>query len=338
MPRRVGMTLVEVLVAIFVMAIGMLSLLTLFPLGALRMANAIQNDKCAQAAVNASALADVKNVRSDMALTDPTGQGRWNAFNDGKTHQGSNDPNDTASISAALNSALPSPDGPSYAVFVDPLGFLASVSPTWLAADPQSKIQRCRPSYTFGLTASPYTAFAGALINAKAYQSFAMMDDIIYDKNTGFGLTPFQRELNYTWAYLLQRPRTSDPSVVTCSVVVYNKRPMSLTSNLNLPEFVYPAASFNTSKNSITITFTAASEPPLRPGDWILDSTVIGSAPAVPHATFYRVVGLNPISATSIEYEVDRSLRGFPAGAVSTGTAVVLEGVVEVFERGVGRH
>ena len=43
MIRRRGATLLEVLVAIFVMGIGMLALLALFPLGVLTMRQAIQH-------------------------------------------------------------------------------------------------------------------------------------------------------------------------------------------------------------------------------------------------------------------------------------------------------
>ena len=54
---RTGLTLIEVLVSIFIMAIGLLALLTLFPLGALTMAQAIKDDRCAQSAYIAQALA-----------------------------------------------------------------------------------------------------------------------------------------------------------------------------------------------------------------------------------------------------------------------------------------
>jgi prepilin-type N-terminal cleavage/methylation domain-containing protein len=50
---RPGVTLLEVLVAIFIMAIGLLALLTLFPLGAMRMAQALKDDRAAQTAVSA---------------------------------------------------------------------------------------------------------------------------------------------------------------------------------------------------------------------------------------------------------------------------------------------
>src|SRR5262245_56539469 len=55
--RRPGITLLEVLVAIFILALGLLSLLTLFPLGALTMAQAIKDQRSADAAANANAIA-----------------------------------------------------------------------------------------------------------------------------------------------------------------------------------------------------------------------------------------------------------------------------------------
>jgi hypothetical protein len=58
MTRRSGITLIEVLVAIFVMGIGCIALLVLFPLGALTMAQGIRDDRSAQATVQASAFAD----------------------------------------------------------------------------------------------------------------------------------------------------------------------------------------------------------------------------------------------------------------------------------------
>jgi Tfp pilus assembly protein PilV len=42
--RRAGLSRVEVLVAMFIMALGMIALLTLFPLGALQMGQALKDD------------------------------------------------------------------------------------------------------------------------------------------------------------------------------------------------------------------------------------------------------------------------------------------------------
>ena len=51
--RRAGLTLTEVLVALFVAALGLISLMTLFPLGALQLGQALKDDRCAQTAAQA---------------------------------------------------------------------------------------------------------------------------------------------------------------------------------------------------------------------------------------------------------------------------------------------
>src|SRR5205085_11693322 len=108
MPCRRGATLIEVLVAIFVMGIGLIALLTLFPLGALRMAQAIQDDRCASAARNAMAVATMRDVRNDPAARTPPWFPKADVFKDALPDQGRQLPAD--------------PDGPSYPVFVDPWG------------------------------------------------------------------------------------------------------------------------------------------------------------------------------------------------------------------------
>lgn len=57
MTRRAGTSLSEVLIAMFVLAIGLMGVLSLFPLGAVQMAQAIKDHSCAEANKNASALA-----------------------------------------------------------------------------------------------------------------------------------------------------------------------------------------------------------------------------------------------------------------------------------------
>ena len=54
--RRSGITMTEVLVAIFVCGLGLMALMTLFPLGAMNMAQAIKDDRCGHAAANATAI------------------------------------------------------------------------------------------------------------------------------------------------------------------------------------------------------------------------------------------------------------------------------------------
>ena len=64
-PARPGITLVEVLAAIFIMGVGLLALLTLFPLGALSMARAVRDDRAAAIAANAAATATALDLRND---------------------------------------------------------------------------------------------------------------------------------------------------------------------------------------------------------------------------------------------------------------------------------
>lgn len=54
--RRHGLTLTESLVAMFIAAIGMISLMALFPLGALQMGQALKDARCTETATNAEAI------------------------------------------------------------------------------------------------------------------------------------------------------------------------------------------------------------------------------------------------------------------------------------------
>jgi hypothetical protein len=69
MIRRPAVTLIEVLISMFIMAIGMLALLVLFPLGAVSMGQALKDDRCASTASMAENVAIAMNVRHDSSVT-----------------------------------------------------------------------------------------------------------------------------------------------------------------------------------------------------------------------------------------------------------------------------
>ena len=107
------------------------------------------------------------------------------------------------------------------------------------------------------------------------------------------------------------------------------------------------SASFDVTTNTISVDWTSAPRPNVNPGDWILDSTYV-QTPAPPpintygsaHGIFYRVVGVTQTPGKKIDYyEVQQKIRGFPNNAPGPfpGTIMILEGVADVFERGVDR-
>ena len=92
MTHRRGITLVEVLVSIFIMAVGMICLLTLFPVGAISIAQALRDDRAAQAVSNATAYANAQDLRHDSTLTNPT-TGQWAVqINNGLSKTGPSSP------------------------------------------------------------------------------------------------------------------------------------------------------------------------------------------------------------------------------------------------------
>jgi hypothetical protein len=313
MPGRNATTLVEVLVAIFVMALGLLTLLTLFPLGALSMAQAIKDDRSALAAANACALGESLSYRqSDVYLANQKMSMKdvfWKPW-----------PN--------LMGADSIDGGPSYPVYLDPLGAQPVNNPVGVTTK-YAGIPRVSP---FVVPNQP-----------AAYRWFSLLDEITFQKdgnNTGLPVgypSSIERENRYTWAYMLRRQRYTDPAVVETSVVVYNGR---LTQG-SLGESVYgpppygPVV-FSTSLNTVTIPYSGGTKPDIRKGNWILDATIVqnfnvDNSPPDPHGYFYRVVGVTD-TGTSLQLE----LQSNPKKATQHGVLVFMENVVEVFDRGAG--
>jgi type II secretory pathway pseudopilin PulG len=182
--RRPGITLLEVLIALFIMGIGMLTLLTLFPLGALSMAKALQSDRATAAAQLAAEYAEMMDLPSDpdvrSAFTTPPPGG-------------------------------PPGDGPgvSWPVFVDAFGGAAAFASLGASALSPG-VTRVAPAY--------------ARTPALAGRWFALPDDLNFGPDATPAGGSVQRGGRYTWAYLLRRPRADTPAVVDLTVVVYAGR------------------------------------------------------------------------------------------------------------------
>jgi hypothetical protein len=299
----------EVLVAIFIMGIGLLAILALFPLGAFRMAQAIQDDRAGHLSLNGAGLAQALGLRNDpevvAAFTNPGG-------------------------------ALPPtfPDRPSYPVFLDPIGLQTYLNPNFVgdtapaAGNPLAIPRR----------AAALARTGGALDGSKIWQWFTLQDDLKFDRN-GLPASPLEREGVLSYALMLRRPRSAVANVMEMSVVVYNRRPLTPQNDLLNDEYAY-VGQFNTpSTNMITIDSTGRRRPPLRPGSWVLDATfqsatINGTVYGWANAYFYRVVNVNEVSTGVFELELANPLRGWPAAG--PGTVIVMDSVVEVLEKGTG--
>ena len=313
MNRRAGATLMEVLVAIFIMGIGLLAILALFPLGAIRMAQAVQDDRAGHLALNGLAVAQTYNLRNDPVVTA--------AF---------------ANPGGGLPPAHP--DLPGYPVYADPFGvlnFMGNVGDP--AAGLPLAITRKSPSFLSGS-------------RNMAIRWFTLLDDMRFGPDgipPATGSAVVEREGTLSYALMFRQPRSAVPNVVEVSVVVYSRRP--LLTPIGVGEATYPAQ-FNTpSTNMITLNTKGQAKPRLQAGSWILDGTFqpgkLNGQPALyngqptgwAHGYFYRVVSVNQIDPNTVEVEVATPLRDWPNATIGTsGTIIVMDNVVEVLERGTG--
>ena len=105
MTRRPGLSLTEVLVALFIMAIGVIGVLTMFPVGAVQMGLALKDQRFAECATQADGYIRWY-WRHNIVEAGGGGEPLWNELNGG--------------------SPTPPVNGnPSPPVFVDPMGMVA---------------------------------------------------------------------------------------------------------------------------------------------------------------------------------------------------------------------
>jgi prepilin-type N-terminal cleavage/methylation domain-containing protein len=315
MNRRPGVTLLEVLITIFIMGIGMLALLALFPLGALSMAQALKDERVAQAARNAEALAVVHDWRNDSLV-------RASLADLGDLPQGWN--------------------GPGYPVYVDAIGRNAQVA-AWVGQSSGTKKYRI-PRVNVSLTNNN---------KPNALRSFSLLDDVTFTKD-GSALDPdlsiVQREGRYSWAYLMKRPQLQVPSAVDVAVVVYSNRVFDQTV-FGIPPvepFFGPPGipgdgQIEKGDGDNTIRFyNYTTKPAVKAGTWLLDVSYEINTQNDPnyvnarkygpvHGIFYRVVSATDTTSTSgstaVEVELTPTVKG------NINAVVVMEYVAEVVQK-----
>jgi hypothetical protein len=297
MKVRAGITLIEVLVAIFIMSIGMLALMTLFPLGALSMAEALRADRCDQAGRQANAVTNAMNVRTDS----------------------------NAALQAAFSNngtnTLPAYwTGPSFPVFVDPWGMYIGASGNVGSTGP---VLRTNLSFT-----------AGSLTNTMRY--CGLQDELTFLNNgtpdTSSGL---ERIPLTTWAYWLRRPNNSQPNVVELSIVVYYNRNLQLGSAETLVTNIAPNAA--TDPTTIVVPATTDIRRNQWIVDVTANYPTTGQTANARsygpvQGNWYRVTNVvdTPLVANGVALDLQ------PKAAAPIQQFVIMEDVVEVFYKGTG--
>jgi hypothetical protein len=343
--RRPGITLTEALIALFIAAIGLICLMTLFPLAALQMGQAMKDERCGQLAMQADQ--KLRWYWKTHVIDGTLGQCQAMAAMD--------DPDgSTGSHPQAGNTEI------SYPVFLDPIGWVsrpAGNARDWVGENvsaPNFGIPR-KNLFNFGTssTNNPYGS-SGIDSVAKAVQCCSLLDDLTYDTGGAPGGT-VERQGRYNFAAVVQKPTTGLRTTATLKIVVYDGRapgyaPLGKTELIMGTDATNQANNigdqlFEVGATNLTNTYGAANErPPLRKGGWVLDATTVGTEPnngnasvTLRHANFYRVVSVNDETAGTLVLELQTPITRSDGKTGTTrnynGTLLILDGVAEVFER-----
>jgi hypothetical protein len=343
--RRPGITLLEVLSAIFITGIGLLSLLTLFPLGALKMLEAVNDDRTALAGGNGKAIANAVEMRLDPVVQ-------------------------RAMLGQTFSNSQITPDGPGYPVLVDPIGRLAfgTGQPLWQSW--VGGIPNIMPRVA-GSWIAPNALDTPATIDCLRWCT--LLDDLEFNSDGAYqgqtqdppawvgGFGSVQRNLRFSYAWLLRMPRVAAPNVVDVSVLVFAGRSLDLVG-FGTQEASYSAV-FNAQSNTVALYPNAAAGttdvPSLRRGQWIID-TSYGVNPNTTTLSVrgfcYRIVSVSDpaVDANGNAYvtvEVQTPLRGWSATTIDPafpvtpiaggpavqgqlGSVVIFDNLLEVFDDG----
>jgi hypothetical protein len=347
---RKGLSMAEVLVALFLLALGTIAILTMFPLGMYHMGQALKDDRTAQCAQQADQymrnywrlnVVENPNRNNTLATGFPGYEPMFTAFDwpDSKPDLtfGLNTPITSGNVPAGRLTSVANAQVPSYPVFVDPMGygsFWSTLNPSthqfqfWVAGDGLAVYPR-RSLNMFVQPSSPPTA---------AWRACSMMDGFTFADN-GAPSAPsgaVERELRYNWMWILQRPDNTVQNTANMTVVVFDRRAFQYAPQQ--AEVVF--ASGVTAANIIvmiplttTISVPAAVMPscPWQKGSWLMDAT-----PTMRHANFYRVVSVtdNTLVNGMWDIELQTPIRRLDGGTGQyAGTLMHIVGVSEVFER-----
>jgi hypothetical protein len=267
--NRRAVTLVEVLIAIFLMGIGLMAVLSLFPLGAAQMAQALQDQRASEAATTAAAYArviwkracanDINDARMKFLNIDSNPQAQPSmqpqpfilAMDDPNADVNMPSSAKQATLTAIPNpgtppqTTLPSATGPSYPVILDPIGSQAqsNAANTTLQWWVGGVLPR-RTLTTYLPTANSWVPLS-SLGTLPILKQFSLMDDMTFNFNGNPDLDgdptsadlppagtarPVSRQGRYSWAYMFRRSNNADRTAVDISTILYSGRSLDIAS------------------------------------------------------------------------------------------------------------
>lgn len=337
--RRAGFSLVEVLVAIFITAAGLIALLTLFPLGAFQMGKALQDDRSQQMA-----------LQMDGKMRE-----MWRAqWVEGGVYDPYIAALDDADAGPVFNPLFTPPAPPnrtaSYPVMVDPLG----------QASYPSKLLRVGQSY--GGFFPRRTISPAPATSALAFRFATLQDDMEYGPDgtpadrDGFSVNasgqPIFRGGRYNCAAVIQRQDNSNRFVADLKLLVFDRRvPGVDPTGANENELMFPRAGIDppltVAVGSKQVVFPVGNDTlGLRRGAWIMDGTIDNAAGSpnnlgIRNANFYKVVSYAedvPVAGqTTVELHIpivrptgDTTLA---VGATYNANLYILRELIDVYDR-----
>ncbi len=272
MTRRAGISLTEVLVALFIMAIGVIGVLTMFPVGAVQMGQALKDQRCAEATTQADAYLRWY-WRHEIVEKPANSEPLWSSLN-----------SPSAKYEDIPSDQLTKPSPP---VFVDPMGAVAGAGATVTGAP---NIQRVSLKL---ITDPPSDNRTFSL------RTCTLLDGFTYDDN---GTPTAEREDRYNWLWTVQRPSNAQKFRANMNVVVFNQR-----VHLFLPPNSEQSKTATFTDNSTTVMLGGAITG-LQKGGWLMDASTTSNN--VQLCDFYRVVSVTNDTAVELQTPIKPALGG----------------------------
>lgn len=392
--RRPGVTLMEVLIATFILSIGVVAIMALFPIGAVNFARAINHDRATTHAVNSDAI--MRHYwRNAWETRDPVTNARTGALvtSNELAFRNSREPMllllEAHPAYGPLSGDPTNPGNtsdPSYPVLVDPIGWQTKTAvpleqgyiggnatlpvrtTLWRAVNdsynptdnpwnnPRWKGTRAvplpavpgfpHPNWSPAPVGDPDGQPVAGTTNPyphnpdyrMAIRLTTLLDDLTFD-NGGEPAAPtgqLERAGRYTASWLIQRPVNNVPTEVRITVLVFGGRSQTDVSSA---ETAFANTTANLGSKNLTIPLAGQAPPYLRRGQWIGFSHLIpkqnlGSG-FRPTMDFYRIAAINEDIPDTLIVETDRPIKVQGFGFSVTGTAVIFDNLLEVYDRGV---